>query len=123
MHLQPDTVTSSIISNKKLQEEELLSLIVSLSQKMLNAAKEGEWDRVVELEGQRSPQLETLLAKLTIADQTQAISDFLHQAITSIIASDKEVAMLAVAHKDVLSQEVRDLGSSRKAVNAYLDNL
>jgi len=89
---------------------------------MLGAAKEGKWDKVVELEIERSSRLEILSAKLASTGQSHAITARLRQTITAIIDSDKEVVMLAAAQKDILAQEARDLGSSRKAVNAYLDN-
>jgi hypothetical protein len=51
------------------------------------------------------------------------MNGLLRQTITSMIESDEEVATLAAVQKDHIAQGAIELGSSRKAVNAYLDNI
>lgn len=114
------------INNIELREEELnelLALAYSLSQQMVGAARAGQWDSVIELEDKRRMQLDPLAGVLALDDKSQKTTDFWRQTIVAIIESDKEVAMLAELQKGELAQEAGDLGSSRKAVNAYLDNL
>jgi flagellar protein FliT len=106
------------------REEELrisLAALSSLSQKMVAAARAGEWDAVIELETQRSPQLTRLSASLPAVDEVRAVNDLWRQTILAIIESDKEVAILAEALKVQIAQGVNDLSGSRKALNAYLD--
>lgn len=90
---------------------------------MVDAALEGEWDTVIEIERERSPKLAQLSATLADAEQSQALLALWRTAIISMIESDREITVLAEALKHNIAQGMSEMGSSRKAVNAYLDNL
>lgn len=97
--------------------------LLALSQGMVMAARAGEWDSVLDLELQRQASLEQLPAHLVAAETSHEVGQLWRDTIRSIIDADKEVELLAEASKKELAQEMSELGSSRKAVNAYLDNL
>ncbi len=101
----------------------LLKEIVELSCHMVSAAKNGQWNVVVELEYQRSPHLLLLENYFNSIDEYVEISNFFRETATFIINSDQEIERLAELHKMNIIQEYNDLDTSRKAVNAYLDNV
>ncbi len=100
-----------------------LKEIVTLSCQMVSAAKNGQWDVVVELEYQRNPHLVLLEKYFNSIDKNFEISNFFRETATFIINSDQDIARLAELHKMNIVQEFNDLDTSRKAVNAYLDNV
>lgn len=100
-----------------------LADILRLSQQMVCAARDKQWDAVVVFENERVPQLTLLTAALDAVEKTPGIIDFYRQTIVAVIDSDQEVERLAESQKRGIVQETSDLGSSRKAVNAYLNNV
>lgn len=109
-----------------LSEEELGKIVaelVSLSHKMADAARTGEWQVVVEFEKERSLILKRLSTVFDPSGCPDNLIELWRQAILSIIESDKEVTLLAETEKRQLAEGLSEIGSSRKAVNSYLDNL
>ena len=90
---------------------------------MIAAAKDGQWDVVVDIELKREPHLLLLDGFLNSVGENSEIINFFRKIAIFIIDSDQEIAKLAESHKVYLQEESSDLDASRKAVNAYLDNV
>lgn len=101
----------------------MLSEILRLSQQMVCAARDKQWDAVVDLENKRAPHFELLKSVMDTAEETPEVTDSYRQKIIAIIDSDQEVEKLAESQKQTIAEEAIGLDSSRKAVNAYLDNV
>ncbi len=90
---------------------------------MLCAARDMQWDAVIELEDKRVPQLVLLASIMDEAKKTPEMTDLYRQTIIAIIDLGQEVKRLAESQKMVVIEEASGLDSSRKAVNAYLENI
>ena len=98
-----------------------LSSLVAMSEKMLELAKSGEWEKVTEIESQRSPQLEAFFNSLK-PDELQNNSDLLRQVIEKILVIDNEVVALGVESKKGLVELFQKSNSSRQALSEYQKN-
>lgn len=90
---------------------------------MVSEAKNGQWNVVVDLEHQRNPHLLLLENYFNSIDENVEVINFFRETATFIINSDQEIERLAELHKMNIIQEFNDLDISRKAVNAYLENV
>lgn len=90
---------------------------------MSEAAAQGEWESVIDLESQRRPQLELFFSMLHQCSLLEGEVALVRDSISQIMDLDNRIATLAEAGKATLVAESRDIATSRKAVNAYLDNL
>ncbi len=95
-----------------------LNVLIELSSSMLAAARQGDWDRVQEIEQQRK----TLLDQ-TVPLDTDSMTDpvVVAEQIRKIADLDKETMRLATESRAELFGLVNKISSGRQAVNAYRD--
>jgi hypothetical protein len=95
-----------------------LNEIIELSSSMLSIAKEGDWERVQEIEQQRQKLLDQTfpLDKDSISDPAA-----LSQQIKKISEIDRETMALMLDSRDELSGLANKISSGREAVSAYRD--
>lgn len=98
------------------QEQDLKALLLTVSRKMLDQAKQGNWQTVNELEESR----QKLIAEIfkASADKINADSEF-GKNIQEIIQIDAEIESLANAAKSKVQDELIELNKVRNQAKAY----
>ena len=95
----------------------LLPEILSLSQKMGEEAKGGEWEKVGELEQERQKLIESCFP----LDESIEDPRLAGEQIKSIIELDKQLMALAKTQQQTLSDTLAKLSQGRQATKAYQD--
>jgi len=90
-----------------------------LTQKMLSAAQNGDWDSLIEGELKRNALVERLMAQTE-----KVITDTVEQQKTSeiiqhILAADREIKTLTEAWKGELQEILGSIGIEKKLSKAY----
>lgn len=91
-----------------------------LTREMLNSAREGDWDALLEFEVKRNALLENpmakgeILAEVNVAEQKQ-----LATFIRDILAADAETRTLAGAWMGELQNILSSIGTEKKLSKAY----
>jgi len=94
------------------------SSILSLTQKMLSAAYESEWDSLISYEAQRSKLLSIFFENKPLP----AESEVLRKGITKTMAADKEIYRLSAAAHVQIGGKLNKLANHKSATSAYLKN-
>jgi len=94
------------------------SILVSARQ-MLEAAKCGNWDRLVELEKSRSALVEDLMAQETDSVWGQHEQTQKRELIQDILAADEEIKILAESWMGELRGILGSVTAERKLLKAY----
>jgi len=94
------------------------SSILNLTQKMLHAAYEEEWDSLVSYESQRSKLLSVFFASKPIPEE----SEMVRKGITETMAADKEIHRLSAAAHIQIGEKLNKLANHKSATSAYLKN-
>lgn len=89
-----------------------------LSQQMLASAKQGEWDRLVELEHARTVIVEKLKQEDTILWQAGNALKKL-ELIRAILAADAEIKVLTESGMEEIQESLGSLGIKKKLKKAY----
>lgn len=92
-----------------------LQQLISLSQAMLEKAREESWDDVVVLEAERG----LLIGQFFLGQIEQADADTVAAGIQSILSIDSDIAELGVLKRFDLAQTLQNMGQGKKAVKAY----
>ena len=97
----------------------LYETVAVITNQMLAAAKDGDWEQLVVLESRCASHVETLKkdeppVKLTGEIRTRKV-----QIITKILADDREIRNIAEPWMAKLSQLINSTGSERKLAQAY----
>ena len=102
-----------------MNPDDQLKQLLRYSQKMLAAAKRDGWNEVADLEQARRE----LMAIFFDGKNSQAVPvEALRQALIELKQNEAEMVALAMRAKDQLAEDIQQLGTSRKAVNAYENN-
>lgn len=93
--------------------------VALLSGQMLQAARQEQWDELVELEQKRVSVLSELradAAKEAIPDEVAAR---VSELIKAILVADSETSLLALAWRGELQELLASMGTERKLFQAY----
>jgi len=101
--------------------EKKLSSLLAMSEQMLDLAKNDEWEKVTEIEAQRSPELEGFFNSLS-PQVSQAHSSLLKQSIKKILLVDNEIMAIGLESKNKLVELIQKNNSSRQAMSEYQRN-
>ena len=101
--------------NTLTEWEQRINRLRSLSTEMLELAQAGHWDAVTEQESQRRILLEELFQTAPPTD----LAPQLEAAARATLSSDAELLKLAQAEREQLSDHLKSLGQSRRALQAY----
>ena len=89
--------------------------VMALSETMLEAAQEQDWDRLNTLTAQRQPLLEQVFA-----DARRRMSpDALQRCILRLLEIDKRIIQLGQQSQRQMLEKLSDFGRGRKAKQAY----
>ena len=94
-----------------------LGQLISVSQTMLDKAREGAWDDVFVLEAERSELIRLFF--LEPIQQTYANTDAVSAVIQSILAMDRDIMALGALKRLDLAQTLQAMDQGKKAVKAY----
>ncbi|MDH3325835.1 MAG: flagellar protein FliT [Gammaproteobacteria bacterium] len=97
-----------------MQYKDQLNNAVSVTSKMLDAAKEGDWEGVIQLEEKRQISL-SLMKKMTPASVETGVIDKLQ----ALIVLNNELMELSVVEKAVCFSHFSTNQKSKKAFQAY----
>ncbi|WP_172461716.1 flagellar protein FliT [Dyella jiangningensis] len=88
----------------------MIDELLGISARMVDAARGGDWDAVVRLEGERSP----LIAALSLSDPA-ALATF-----KALLVHTEEVRALAKQQRERLGDALGEHQQRHRALNAYL---
>lgn len=94
-------------------------LIRALGQRMLAAARDGNWELALKLYGNRTTVLERFFAEPVTEDEAPAVAD----SVRAAQQDDAELRRLADGGRDDLQNKLQGLRAGRKARQAYLSGL
>ncbi|BAN35467.1 hypothetical protein SCD_n01646 [Sulfuricella denitrificans skB26] len=90
-----------------------------LTQKMLEAANQAEWDRLIELVQVRAALTDTLMKQenedLWAREEQFRKGELIHKTLSA----DKEIKMLTEAWKGELQEILGSIGAEKKLLKAY----
>jgi len=98
-----------------------LAYLVTASEKMLELAKQDDWEKVTEIESERRPELERFFNSLS-PEALQVNSALLRQSIERILAVDDEIMAIGLDSKNKLVELIQKNSSSRQAMSEYQKN-
>jgi flagellar protein FliT len=93
--------------------------VAQLARKMLEAAQQGQWDELVELEQQRGTVVSELMADAAQSTIPAEVADQVAELIKTILDMDAESSSLAQAWQDELKALLGSMGAERKISQAY----
>ena len=89
--------------------------LISLSQTMLEKAREKSWDDVFVLEGERSE----LIRLFFLEPIQQAYAEAVATGIQSMLAMDRDIMAMGALKRFDLAQALQTMDQGKKAVKAY----
>lgn len=89
--------------------------ILSLTDSLLVAANNGEWEQIERLEAQRRPLIFEFFQRYPNAKQSVTIAE----DIAKILAQDRKVMELATKHQNQIAIELGRLKQNRHAIATY----
>lgn len=102
-----------------MNPDDQLKQLLHYSEEMLAAARRNGWEEVASLEQARRE----LIAIFFDGKNNQAVPlEALRQALIQLKQNEAEMVALAMRAKDRLAEDIQQLDTSRKAVNAYENN-
>ncbi len=97
------------------QRPQQWAAIIQFSGGMLSAAKAGEWERVAELDVQRSTIIQTFFQQTVSSTESAVVG----AGIQRILEQDREIQELGRERQQCLMNELGSLGKNKRAVAAY----
>ena len=94
-----------------------VAAILRCTHEMLSHAREGEWDRLVELEEQRRPMIEAFFSTPPEPHEAPAVAEFIRE----VQEIDSQVMALAEEGKQATAEALRLLSNRQRAAHAYGD--
>ena len=98
--------------NKQLKDA------ISCSETMLKDAESGNWNRVMEIEVQRSELLEKLFSTSHQGNDVVEMDD----KIRKIIGINKKLEEIAINAKDDSGKHIASINNGRRAVDVYMQH-
>lgn len=108
-----------------MNEQEVIHLyenVAVITQQMLNAAREGDWDRLTALETRCSDQVNILKSGESPLALTGTSRERKVEIIKKILADDREIRNLTQPWMEQLSRLINSTGTERKLNQAYGPN-
>lgn len=99
--------------------EQNYEAVAQLAGKMLEAARQGQWDELVALEQQRATVLSELMADAAQGAIPAEVADQVAKLIGGILQTDAESVPLVLAWQDELKGLLGSMGTERKIFQAY----
>lgn len=93
--------------------------VARLSGQMLEAARHGQWDELVELEHQRDAVLSELRADAAKEVIPDAVAARVSDLIKAILVADSETGSLVLSWRGELHELLASMGTERKLFQAY----
>ncbi len=90
-----------------------------LTQQMLNAARNGDWDVLIEVEIKRNAMVERLMAQDEAAVTNTVEQQKTGEIIRKILAADSEIKTLTEAWQGELQEILGSIGTEKKLSKAY----
>jgi flagellar protein FliT len=90
-----------------------------LTQQMLNAARNGDWDALIEVEIKRNALIERLMAQNEAAITNTVEQQKTREIIQQVLAADNEIKALTVAWQGELQEILGSIGTEKKLSKAY----
>ena len=92
-----------------------LAEILDLSLAMLDQARAGDWERLLELEARRRDRVAECFREPAAVEEAAAVAD----ALRRILVVNQEITELGEAHRNTLGANLQSFGTARKARKAY----
>jgi flagellar protein FliT len=105
-----------------MDSEEVLSLyesVASITHQMLDAARTGDWELLVQLESRCSSHVQTLRNEEPRAPLTGPLRDRKVKIIHKILKDDREIRNITTPWMAQLSAMMNSTGTERKLAKAY----
>ncbi len=105
-----------------MNEQEVIHLyenVASITQQMLTAAREGDWDRLAILETRCSDQVNILKSGEPPLPLTGASRERKVEIIKKILADDREIRNLTQPWMEQLTRLINSTGTERRLNQAY----
>lgn len=93
--------------------------VAQLAEKMLEAARQVQWDELVELERQRAAVLSELMADAAQGAVPNEVAEQVARLIRATLDHDAECTALAQAWQNELKALLGSMGTERKISRAY----
>ena len=91
------------------------SEIITITESMLNAAKNAQWDPLINMEAIRQELLKVFFGKEIQVDKLEVVK----QGIHFIINTDKEISELVKSQSIQIKDEMSKLKNNRSAISQY----
>ncbi len=91
---------------------------IECSKKMLLDAEAGNWEKVFDIEAQRSVLLEKLFSSTNKENNVQEMDE----KIRKIIAINKKLEAITLKARDDTHKDITSISKGRQAVNLYAQN-
>ena len=88
----------------------------ALGQRMLAAAREGEWELALQVMSKRNIVIERFFEVPVVEEESDRVAD----AIRETLEQDAELKRLSIAGRSDLQEKLRGLKAGRKARRAYV---
>ena len=98
--------------------QDSISALIVRTERMLEVAESGEWERVIALESERSSQMRSFFDSLS-QELREQNSLHLRQAIEQIISLDSEIISFCEKSKNEAAKAFQESQSARQATAAY----
>lgn len=105
-----------------MNEQEVMCLyenVASITNEMLTAAREGDWDKLAELETRCSDQVSIIKMGEKPVQLNATLRERKAEIIRKILADDREIRHLAQPWMEQLSLLINSTGAERKLNQAY----
>jgi len=100
------------IKTKQLQN------VMDCSETMLREAELGDWEKVINIESQRSTLLETLFSSSCQSNNIEGMDE----KIKKIIAINTQLETLTLEARDSAGKDISSISKGRQAVDLYAKN-
>ena len=87
-----------------------------LTETMLEHARAGEWEQVIQMESDR----QVLIQQFFKNNRPETFANEIADGITRVMNTDREIMQLGKNELQILSKHLRDINTGKQAQNAYL---
>jgi len=102
-------------SHKVRSLKEQLSVILNLTESMLVAAKNEEWEQLIEIGSERYQ----YLAQFSVFSSTPADAPWVRQGLERVLEIDKHIVQMSEKRKNTLAETNKNLSKGQAASKAY----
>ena len=99
-----------------------LKQFLNISQKMLELAKNNDWEKLSDLEIDRKKIMQSFFEAKNSADNLEHNSDKVEQVIKNVLSINEKIEQLAQKEKATIGQQLHGLKKKQNVHSAYLQN-